>query len=93
VLAAVTLAASAAEGVPRSQRARKRVVNAAIKNVSEHLGNTPTVAAPPTSTRASSRASRRAAPCCRRCGGRRARPRRRRGRAVLERAVVELLEQ
>jgi len=45
VLAAVTLAAGAAQGgVPTSQRARKRMVTAAIKAVSEHLGNTPTVA-------------------------------------------------
>jgi DNA topoisomerase I len=45
VLAAVTLAAGVARGgVPSSQRARKKVVNAAIKQVSEHLGNTPTVA-------------------------------------------------
>ena len=45
VLAAVTLAALAAEnGVPSSQRARKRLANAAIKQVAEHLGNTPTVA-------------------------------------------------
>jgi DNA topoisomerase-1 len=45
VLAAVTLAAAAAErGVPTSQRGRKRVVTEAIKRVAEHLGNTPTVA-------------------------------------------------
>ena len=45
VLAAVTLAAGAAEGgVPRSERTRKRVVNQAVKEVSEHLGNTPAVA-------------------------------------------------
>ena len=45
VLAAVALAAGAAEnGVPGSARARKRVVTAAVKQVSEHLGNTPTVA-------------------------------------------------
>jgi DNA topoisomerase-1 len=45
VLAAVTLAARVAQdGVPRAARARKRVVNAAIKEVAEHLGNTPTVA-------------------------------------------------
>ena len=45
VLAAVTLAAGAAEtGVPGSERARKRLVTAAVKQVSEHLGNTPTVA-------------------------------------------------
>ena len=45
VLAAVTLAgAVAGRGVPEKERARKRVVNAAIKEVAEHLGNTPTVA-------------------------------------------------
>lgn len=45
VLAAVTLAAGVAQGgVPPGQRARKRVVNSAVKDVSEHLGNTPTVA-------------------------------------------------
>ena len=45
VLAAVALAAGAAEkGVPGSERARKRIVTSAVKQVSEHLGNTPTVA-------------------------------------------------
>jgi DNA topoisomerase IB len=45
VLAAVTLAAGVARGgVPKKERARKRVVNRAIKEVSTHLGNTPTVA-------------------------------------------------
>jgi DNA topoisomerase I len=45
VLAAVTLAAGVARGgVPEKERARKRVVNRAVKEVSEHLGNTPTVA-------------------------------------------------
>ena len=45
VLAAVTLAAGVARGgVPDKERARKRVVKNAIKQVSEHLGNTPTVA-------------------------------------------------
>jgi DNA topoisomerase IB len=45
VLAAVALAAGAAEkGVPGSERGRKRLVTAAVKQVSEHLGNTPTVA-------------------------------------------------
>ena len=45
VLAAVTLAAGTAEGgVPRSERTRKRVANQAVKQVSEHLGNTPAVA-------------------------------------------------
>ncbi len=45
VLAAVTLAAGTAEGgVPRAARTRKRFVNQAVKQVSEHLGNTPAVA-------------------------------------------------
>ena len=45
VLAAVTLAAGVAQGgVPTAERTRKRVVNGAIKQVAEHLGNTPTVA-------------------------------------------------
>jgi DNA topoisomerase IB len=45
VLAAVALATgAAADGVPRTVRGRKRVVTAAVKQVSEHLGNTPTVA-------------------------------------------------
>jgi DNA topoisomerase IB len=45
VLAAVTLAAGTARGgVPKAERARKRVVNRAIEEVSTHLGNTPTVA-------------------------------------------------
>jgi DNA topoisomerase IB len=45
VLAAVALAAGAAEkGVPGNDRGRKRLVTAAIRQVSEHLGNTPTVA-------------------------------------------------
>jgi DNA topoisomerase-1 len=45
VLAAVTLAGTVAgRGVPESERGRKRVVNAAVKQVAEHLGNTPTVA-------------------------------------------------
>jgi DNA topoisomerase I len=45
VLAAVTLAAGSAEGgVPRSERARKRVVSQAVIQVSEHLGNTSAVA-------------------------------------------------
>lgn len=45
VLAAVTLAAGVAHGgVPDKERTRKRVVNQAIKHVSEQLGNTPAVA-------------------------------------------------
>lgn len=45
VLAAVRLAVAVADvGVPTSVRARRRVVNQAIGDVSDHLGNTPTVA-------------------------------------------------
>lgn len=45
VLAAITLAQGVANnGVPASSLGRKRVVNAAITAVAEHLGNTPTVA-------------------------------------------------
>jgi DNA topoisomerase-1 len=46
VLAAVTLAGAVAEEgrVPGSKRARTRVVRAAVETVSDHLGNTPTVA-------------------------------------------------
>jgi DNA topoisomerase-1 len=44
VLAAVVLAESAAGGVPTSQRGRVRVINAALDEVAEHLGNTRAVA-------------------------------------------------
>ncbi len=46
VLAAVTLAAAAAAGggVPATARGRQRAVRATMQAVSEHLGNTPTVA-------------------------------------------------
>ncbi len=45
VLAAVGLAAAAArDGVPPGEAARRRMVNQAIKDVAEHLGNTPAVA-------------------------------------------------
>jgi DNA topoisomerase IB len=94
VLAAVTLAASAAEGVPRSQRARKRVVTAAIKEVSEHLGNTPTVArASYVDPRVVARFEdgRTVLPALRKVGA--PDPADDAGRAVLERAVVELLEE
>ena len=37
-------AAAAEKGVPGNERGRKRIVTAAVKQVSEHLGNTPTVA-------------------------------------------------
>jgi DNA topoisomerase I len=44
VFAAVQLAAAAAgKGVPPTERGRKRVVSAAVKDVAAHLGNTPTV--------------------------------------------------
>jgi DNA topoisomerase I len=44
VLAAVKLAGAAADGIPSAERARARLVTAAIGEVAEHLGNTPTVA-------------------------------------------------
>ena len=45
MFAAVALAAGVAHGgVPEKERTRKRVVNQAIKHVSEQLGNTPAVA-------------------------------------------------
>ena len=44
VLAAVSLAAACASGMPSSRRARQRAVVAAMREVAEHLGNTPTVA-------------------------------------------------
>jgi DNA topoisomerase-1 len=45
VLAAVTLAARAAEGgVPEKERARTRIVNRALEEVAAHLGNTPAIA-------------------------------------------------
>jgi DNA topoisomerase I len=45
VLAAVALAAcTARSGVPEQERARERMVTQAVKEVSEHLGNTPPVA-------------------------------------------------
>ena len=44
VLAAVALAASAASGVPASQRGRTREINTVLDEVAEHLGNTRAVA-------------------------------------------------
>lgn len=44
VLAAVRLGAAAAAGIPDAQRARNRTVVAAVRDVAEHLGNTPAVA-------------------------------------------------
>lgn len=44
VLAAAGLAAVAAEGMPESETGRKRMVAQVVRDVSEHLGNTPAVA-------------------------------------------------
>ena len=44
VLAAAALAAHAADGVPDTPRGQARLVTAAIREVAEHLGNTPAVA-------------------------------------------------
>jgi len=44
VLAAVSLAGACAAGMPASRRARQRAVTAAMREVAEYLGNTPTVA-------------------------------------------------
>lgn len=44
VLAAAGLAAVSAEGVPDSEAGRKRMVAQVVRDVSEHLGNTPPVA-------------------------------------------------
>jgi DNA topoisomerase IB len=44
VLAAAALAAQAADGVPAGARAQARLVTAAIREVADHLGNTPAVA-------------------------------------------------
>jgi DNA topoisomerase IB len=44
VLAAAGLAAVAAEGAPQSESGRKRMVARVVRDVSEHLGNTPAVA-------------------------------------------------
>lgn len=44
VLAAAGLAAVAAEGPPESETGRKRMVAQVVRDVSEHLGNTPAVA-------------------------------------------------
>ena len=94
VLAAVTLAAAVADGgVPGSERTRKRLVNQAIKQVSEHLGNTPRSPAPPTSTRGCWSSSARAARCCPPCAGSPGRPDLSDDatRAQVERAVVRLI--
>jgi DNA topoisomerase IB len=96
VLAAVALAAGAAEqGVPGSARARKRLVMAAVKQVSEHLGNTPTVAR---SSYVDPRVlerfdqGRTVLPAVRTLGAAVGLPGDDAGRAVLERAVVELIK-
>jgi DNA topoisomerase I len=44
VLAAVAVAGSADQGIPTSQRARARAINAALDEVAEYLGNTRAVA-------------------------------------------------
>lgn len=44
VLAAVALAEAAADGVPESKRGRTRMINSALDEVAEHLGNTRAVA-------------------------------------------------
>ena len=74
VLAAVTLAAGTAEsGIPRAERTRKRVVNQAVAQVSEHLGNTPAVARSSYIDPRVLEQFRRAAPCCPRCASWKAR--------------------
>jgi len=93
VLAAVTLAGAAADGVPTAQRARARLVTAAMNEVAEHLGNTPTVAR---SSYVDPRVierfedGRTLLPTLRR--NRLADPLDDEGRAVLDRAVVRLLK-
>jgi DNA topoisomerase IB len=44
VLAAAALAAQAADGVPATPRGQARLVAAAMREVADHLGNTPAVA-------------------------------------------------
>ena len=74
VLAAVTLAAGTAEsGVPKSERTRKRVVNQAVEQVSEHLGNTPAVARSSYIDPRVLEQFGRAARCCPRCASWKAR--------------------
>ena len=58
VMAAVALADSEEPG--DTQASRKRAISAAVKEVSGYLGNTPTVARTPTSTRGSSSSTSRA---------------------------------
>lgn len=93
VLCAVTLAAAAADdGVPGSERARRRLVRNAITTVAEHLGNTPTVArASYVDPRVLERFDHGATvlPALRRAGS--PDPSDDAGRAVLEQAVVRLL--
>lgn len=92
VLAAATLAAFAAEGIPKAERGRKRVVTAAVKTVAEHLGNTPTVArASYVDPRVLERfeEGRTVLPALRDVGA--PDPSDDAGRAALERAVVDLL--
>jgi DNA topoisomerase IB len=95
VLAAVALAAAAAEkGVPGSERGRKRLVTAAVKQVAEHLGNTPTVArASYVDPRVLERFDdgRTVLAALKKLDGALPGPGDDAGRAVLERAVVKLL--
>lgn len=92
VLAAVTLAGAAADGVPSSERARRRIVKATLTTVAEHLGNTPTVARTSyVDPRVVERFAENATvlPALRRAGP--FDPADDVGRAVVERAVVRLL--
>jgi DNA topoisomerase IB len=96
VLAAVALAAGAAQtGVPSAARARKRLVTAAVKQVAEHLGNTPTVAR---SSYVDPRVlerfedGRTVLAAVKKVGGDGAVPGDDAQRAVLERAVVDLIQ-
>jgi DNA topoisomerase I len=92
VLAAVTLARAAHDGLPASEWARKRVVAAAVKEVAAHLGNTPTVArASYVDPRIVERfeEGRTVLPALRRAGF--PDPSDDAGRAVIERSVVRLI--
>jgi DNA topoisomerase IB len=96
VLAAVALAAGAAQtGVPSAARARKRLVTAAVKQVAEHLGNTPTVARSSyVDPRVLERIEdgRTVLAAVKKVGGDGAVPGDDAQRAVLERAVVDLIQ-
>ncbi|WP_308112844.1 DNA topoisomerase IB [Pseudonocardia oceani] len=93
VLAAATLAAAAPDGPPTAERTRKRLLKAAVTEVAEHLGNTPTVArASYVDPRVIQRFEEGVtiASALRRAGA--PAPSDDAGRAVLERAVVRLIE-